>query len=187
MRYTRLISARPRAAKTLIFPAFGAIVLGIFVGAVPWILQNPDAARAYADPTAKAVFVVVGALCALAFLTFAVVQIAVGLGLIASLYGRPTARGRVVLASPWGMLGHPEQRVTLEPGEITVRLVDEPPAFQVYSYGVQRLCLTQDATTLQIMSFVKYNATSRARLVNWLTTQGITPRFEGDQAVLPLQ
>ena len=185
MKSTRLVSAQSGAARPLRFPAFVALVLVAFIGSVPWILQNPDSARAYVDPSAKAVFVIVGALCALAFLTFAAVQIAVGLGLLASLYGRRAVGGRVVLASPWGLLGHPRQRVTLEPGELTVRLVAEPPALQVYSYGVQRLYLTQGSTTLHIVSFVKYSAGSRARLSDWLTAQGITPHFEGDQDVLP--
>lgn len=185
VRYSRLVSARSGAAVTLLFPAFVGVILVTFLGAVPWVLQNPDQARAYADPSAKAVFVVVGALCALAFLTFAGVQIAVGLGLLASLYGRRDPGGQVVLASPWGLLGHPRQCVTLEPGDLAVRLVADPPALPVYSYGVQRLYLAQGSTTLHIVSFVKYSAASRARLVDWLTAQGITPHFEGDQDVLP--
>ena len=170
MAYTRLVSARRGAAQTLLFPALMVVVLVATLSAVPWSLRNPDLARTYIAPNVKVVFVIVGALSAFGFLVFAVVQIAVGFGL---------------LASPWGILGHPRQRLTVRPGEVAVRLVGEPPAVQVYGYGVQRLHLTQADSTLHIVSYVKYNVASRKRLSDWLTAQGVTPVFDGDPDVLP--
>ncbi|WP_149204649.1 hypothetical protein [Actinotalea subterranea] len=184
--YTRLVSARRGAAQTLIFPAFGLLVLLATLSGVPWAIQHPDLARTYIDPRAKAVYLIIAAAAIVVTIVFVAVHIATGLGLLASLYGRRTARGTTVLASPWGVVGYPRQRITVHPGRITVRLVDEPPAFQFYAYGIQRLYLTQDDATLHILSYVKYDGASRRRLVDWLTSQGITPDFEGDDATLPI-
>ena len=182
--YQRLVTADASWKRPLVLPAVLAALLGAFLTQIPWQLRHLDAARAYLDPQVKQVFVIVAALVCAALLVYLVVQIAVGPGLLAGVYGQDRS-GAVVLASPWGVVGHPRQRIRLVPGEVKVRLAAEPPMLPILRNEFLSVYLLQGGKSLHVLSYVRYGEGSRALLVEWLTQRGITPVFEGDHSVLP--
>lgn len=181
--YRRLVTADPDDKRSVVFPMVGLAVTVLAVALVPWMIQNPELARPYLDPRGKAVALVLGGLVTSGVAVFIAVHVGVGGRLLASIYGRETSAG-VVLASPWGVLGYPSQRVVLHPGNVHVHLINEAPAGPMFVHGMQRIYVTQGLSTLHVVSYTLYDDTSRARLADWLLRRGIRAEFDGDQAVL---
>lgn len=138
--YSRLVEAERQDKAVLWFPAGVAIVLSLIVSRFPWAIRHPDLARTYLSPEAKAVMFTISGTMMVGFVVWTLVNVAVGLRLLSSVYGRATARG-VVLTTPWRVLGHPRHRIRLSPGEVQIRLVNEPSTAPMYSHGVQRISI----------------------------------------------
>jgi len=182
--YRRLVSAGHGSTQPLAFPAAGTVLAVLFLTAVPWSLRSTDLARTYLSPQGRQAIVLCGAAAAVVIVVVGAVQLSVGFGLLASVYGRDTRRGSI-LATPWGVAGLRRQRLRVTDGTVTVRMIDEPPFGPVYRYGVQRVYFSQGGRTLHTVSYVRYSEDSRNRLVGWLQERGATPLFEGDERVLP--
>ena len=181
--YKRLIVSDWTKGQPLIFVVAFSTFMVFMLSRVPWILEHTDLARSYMSADSKRVVILAGAVAMFIAVVLGLLMLGVGTGLLASLYGKE-ARNGVVVASPLGLLGVRGQRLRLAPGEVRVRLIDEPPRGPMYRYGVQRVLLSQGGQTLEVFSSVRFRHGIREELLRWMKVRGLVLVFEGDANVL---
>ena len=183
--YQRLISSARVELRPLVMPTIGLAITVLYIAALPDALSSVGAARAYMDPTTKRAFLLAGGFACVAVAVFAFMIIAIGVGWIGSVYGKRTRTGRLILATPFGILGVPGQKIRLVGGDVSVHLISDTPLRPFYRSGVQRVSFEQGGRALKTASYVRYSVDSRRRLYGWFQAQGLRPIFDGNQDVLP--
>ena len=183
--YRRLISSARVGLQPLVMPTIGLALAISYIARLPDTLSSVTAARAYMDPTTKQVLFLGAGLVFVCVGVFTSVIIAVGIGWLGSVYGKRTRTGQLILATPFGILGVPRQKIRLVAGDVSVHLVSDAPLRPFYRSGVQRVSFEQGDQVLRTASYVKYSVDSRRRLYGWFQAQGLRPIFDGNQDVLP--
>lgn len=176
--YVRLVGTS-RGAFVQILPlvVMVALCVCLLIG-LSDLLRDNDSWRPYLDPEVKRLMIVTSGIVSVGWLIVAVVLIAVGVGALGSIYGW-ASRGRVVLATPWGMVGYWRQRLRVDNGMVKVYVVSvERPAMRFLRHGPQLIFLSAGRKTIRMSSTVRYDPDTIVRLVQWLAKNGVAAVVE---------
>lgn len=153
------------------------LMLG-FVVFVPDVWQNPERTRGYIDADVKRALLILGTCAAVLIVVRATTRIASTLGVLPLLYVRSTGTA-ITLATPWGVLGLPGDRLDVETGTLQVRVEESGPVRPFYPRGIQHLYLSQGGRSLHVSSSVGFASSSRSSLTEQLGSHGIAIELSG--------
>lgn len=181
--WTRIMDSGPSRPRDFVPQVSVCLLLSLLLVRTPSAYQNPDRVRPYVDGEVKQALLLVFAVLCVAVMISQLVRAATMLGILAPVYGR-VWRESGALASAWGVLGNPRDRLVVKPGVVRVRLEDSGPMRPFYPRGLKHIYLEQDGRVLHVASSVGFTQTSRIRLAEWLGTRGASVEWRGSAAVL---